>query len=117
MTLPISRPEFVETSKQVNQISGQSFNSYLHGKPKFLLKGCVILFGDTSESLPVAQTSRERIVLKIFKTNQIHQILTGILTVAKFSLSLKTNLHATRGCKVTEDGPRQTQSRRGSGRR
>ena len=83
MTLPISRPEFVETSKQVNQISGQSFNSYLHGKPKFLLKGCVILFGDTSESLPVAQTSRERIVLKIFKTNQIHQILTDILTVAK----------------------------------
>ena len=30
---------------------------------------------------------------------------------------LKTNLHAIRGCKVTEDGPRQTQSRRGSGRR
>ena len=76
MTLPISRPEFVETSKQVNQKSSQSFNSYLHGKPKFLLKGCVIPFGDTSESLPVAQTSRERIVLKIFKTNQIHQILT-----------------------------------------
>ena len=83
MTLPISRPEFVETSKQVNHMSSQPFNSYLHGKPKFLLKGCVILLGDTSEFLPVAQTSRERIVLKIFKTNQIHQILTDILTVAK----------------------------------
>ena len=43
----------------------------------------MILFGDTSESLPVAQTSRERIVLKIFKANQIHQILKDLLTVAK----------------------------------